>query len=124
MKTKWRKCEEFFDQPWSRTERFEKLNAKPTLSPLTVEDFFEEAGAKLVERGRDYDAPNGERSGSKVAAAFTALTGIRLGASEIYLILQLVKDARQWSCPKYHEDSAVDGIAFSVLKAEALASEA
>jgi hypothetical protein len=94
------------------------------LRPRTVEDFFEDAGAKLVERGKNYDAPNGERSGSKVAVAFTALTGKHLTAAEVYLVMQLVKDARQWSCPTYHEDSAVDGIAFSVLKAEALASEA
>ena len=114
--------EEFFDQFRSKTELFD--GKKPIIPPRTVEDFFEEAAAKLVERGKDYDAPSGERSGSKVAVAFTALTGIRLGASEVYLVLQLVKDARQWSCPNYHQDSAVDGIAFSVLKAEALASEA
>ena len=59
-----------------------------------------------------------------MAVAFTALTGKHLTTAEVYLVMQLVKDARQWSCLTYHEDSAVDAIAFSVLKAEALASEA
>jgi hypothetical protein len=147
---KWKKRDTIFDDPWAGSqwskreiEAMEKFKEeqRPKLDdidalfdelktvkglgqPRTVEDFFNDAGAKLVERGKNYDAPNGERSGSKVAVAFTALTGKHLTAAEVYLVMQLVKDARQWSCPTYHEDSAVDGIAFSVLKAEALASEA
>ena len=34
--------------------------------------------------------------------------------------MQLVKDVRQWQRERYHEDSAIDCVAFAALKAEAL----
>lgn len=91
--------------------------------PRTVEDFFEEAGATLIKRGKEYDRPAGERSAGPTAIAFNAITGRDLRPAEVWLILQIVKDVRQFT-GTYHQDSAVDGIAYSALKAEALASEA
>ena len=119
---KWKKCKTldvnaFFDEAWIDAQLTKKL------SPRTVEDFFEEAGAKLIERGQEYDRPAGERSAGPTAAAFNAITGRDLRPAEVWLILQIVKDVRQFT-GAYHQDSAVDGIAYSALKAEALASEA
>ena len=119
---KWKKCKTldvntFFDEAWIDAQSAKKL------SPRTVEDFFEEAGATLIKRGKEYDRPAGERSAGPTAIAFNAITGRDLRAAEVWLILQIVKDVRQFT-GTYHQDSAVDGIAYSALKAEALASEA
>lgn len=123
---KWKKCKTldvntFFDEAWIEAQGNKCLAKK--LSPRTVEDFFEEAGATLIKRGKEYDRPAGERSAGPTAIAFNAITGRDLRAAEVWLILQIVKDVRQFTGP-YHQDSAVDGIAYSALKAEALASEA
>ncbi len=42
--------------------------------------------------------------------------------SEVWLLLQLLKDVRQWSREDYHQDSAEDCIAYAALKAESLES--
>lgn len=50
-------------------------------------------------------------------------TGRDLTEAEGWLLLQVLKDVRQWQNPdKFHEDSALDGVAYSSLKAEALAA--
>lgn len=76
----------------------------------------------MTERGKDYDKEE-ERSANKTAKAFNAITGFELKASDVWLLLQLLKDVRQYSSPNYHADSAEDGVAYSALKAESLASE-
>lgn len=56
--------------------------------------------------------------------AFNAITGRDLSEAEGWLLLQTLKDVRQWQNPsKYHHDSALDGVAYSALKAEALSEE-
>ena len=56
-------------------------------------------------------------------AAFNALTGRDLAEADGWLLLQLLKDARQWSGSGFHKDSAEDCIAYAALKAEALERE-
>lgn len=87
---------------------------------MSATQILQLAEQTLADRGEEYDSTNGERSGVKVAAAFSAITGKSITAAEVYLLLQLVKDARQWSRPRYHEDSAIDCVAYAALKAEAL----
>lgn len=74
------------------------------------------------ERGADYDAQGAsERSFSKVAQAFNAITGKDLTAAEVCLLLQVLKDVRQWQQPnRIHEDSLLDGVSYASLKAEEL----
>ena len=74
----------------------------------------------MRDRAATYDQPQGERSMGKAVAAFNAITGRDLAESEGWLLLQLLKDARQWSNAAYHQDSAEDCIAYAALKAEAL----
>lgn len=84
-------------------------------------DFLSKALTLLEERGKDYDQPQGERSMGKTVQAFNAITGHTLKESEGWLLLQLLKDVRQWSNPNsYHADSAEDCISYAALKAEAL----
>lgn len=98
-------------------------NEPQNIPPRTVEDFLEEAGATLIQRGKDYDSTGGERSAARAAKAFNAITGRKLKTVEVWLLLQIIKDVRQFSRDgSYHQDSAVDCIAYAALKAEALAS--
>ena len=82
--------------------------------------FLEEAAGLLSERGKEYDSPTGEKSAGKTAQAFNAITGKDLSESEVWLILLLLKQVRQWSQPGYHEDSAKDSVSYAALLAESL----
>jgi len=82
--------------------------------------FLKAAGDTMVQRGMEYDRRGGERSMAKAVLAFNAITGQDLTESEGWLLLQVLKDVRQWSAPTYHPDSALDCVAFAALKAESL----
>lgn len=97
------------------------IGPKSEREPPTAPDFLQSALNTLTQRGKDYDKPEGERSAAAVAVAFNAITGKDLTDAEVYLVLQLVKDVRQWQCADYHADSALDCVAYAALKAEALA---
>lgn len=73
------------------------------------------------ERGEDYDTEgDGERSFGATAAAFKAITGKELTAAEVCLLLQVLKDVRQFSQDRLHEDSVLDGVSYASLKGEEL----
>lgn len=74
---------------------------------MSALEFLELAAKTLEERGKEYDRETGERSGKRVAEAFQAITGKPFSAAEVYLVMQLVKDVRQWQRERYHEDSAI-----------------
>jgi hypothetical protein len=87
-------------------------------------EFLQAAIDVQAERGKQYDKPSGERSMAATVSAFNAITGRDLSEAEGWLLLQTLKDVRQWQNPsKYHHDSALDGVAYSALKAEALSQE-
>ncbi|WP_447742454.1 hypothetical protein [Pseudomonas laurentiana] len=89
----------------------------------TSVEFLQAAIDVQAERGKQYDSPGGERSMGRTVQAFNAITGRDLTEAEGWLLLQVLKDVRQWQNPdKFHEDSALDGVAYSSLKAEALAA--
>jgi len=93
----------------------------PIIKTMQATDFLSKALTLLEERGKDYDQPQGERSMGKTVQAFNAITGHTLKESEGWLLLQLLKDVRQWGNPdSYHADSAEDCISYAALKAEAL----
>jgi len=87
-----------------------------------AQDYLEEARDTLVERGKDYDTVDngGERSMGKAIDMFNICTGAELMESEGWLLLQILKDVRQWTKEDFHEDSALDCISYAALKAEAL----
>ena len=88
---------------------------------LTARDFLQRAIKTMNDRGKRYDSPDGERSMGKAVDAFNIITGRSLTTSEGWLLLQILKDVRQYSGASYHEDSALDCVAYAALKAEALA---
>lgn len=88
---------------------------------MKATDFLQAAIDVQAQRGRDYDNPEGERSMAATVRAFNAITGRDLTEAEGWLILECLKNVRQWQQPgRYHHDSALDGVAYSALKAEAL----
>lgn len=89
----------------------------------TSTDFLRNAIEVQAERGKQYDAPDGTRSMVKTVQAFNAITGRDLSEAEGWPLMQIVKDVRQWqNTDRYHADSALDGVAYASLKAEALAT--
>lgn len=84
-------------------------------------DFLQAAIDVQAERAAQYDQPTGERSMGRTVAAFNAVTGRDLTEAEGWLLLTLLKQVRQWQNPsQYHHDSALDGVAYASLLAEAL----
>lgn len=87
----------------------------------TAPGFLLRAAAIMEERGNTYDQKGGERSMGKTVQAFNAITGHRLSEADGWLLMECLKNVRQWQRPEFHQDSADDGVAYSALKAEALA---
>ncbi len=88
----------------------------------TAHGFLRRSGDIMEERGKTYDQEGGERSMARTITAFNAITGMDMKESDGWLLMQLLKDSRQWSAPKFHQDSADDCVAYAALKAEALAN--
>ncbi|WNA15564.1 hypothetical protein [Acinetobacter phage HFM1] len=90
------------------------------ITERNASDIADAALKHIRERAVNYDQADGERSAAKTAKAFNAITGKDITESEVWLMLQLLKDVRQWSRDEYHVDSAEDCIAYAALKAESL----
>ena len=90
---------------------------------MKAEEFLENAAETMKERGKTYDSKDGERSMEKTVIAFNAKTGRDLSESEGWLFMSTLKDVRQFTKKGYHEDSALDGVAYSALMAESLSNE-
>ena len=100
----------------------EKAAREKTIT--TASEFLSEGLRILSERGKQYD-PGGtkEMSFDNVAEAFNCLTNSRLKASDICLILALLKVVRQNANKEFHEDSAVDFVNYAALHSELMRGE-
>jgi hypothetical protein len=97
---------------------------QPLEQKIKAQDFLRKGAELLEERGKQYDQPGGERSMGKAVGAFNIITGRDLTEAEGWLLLQTLKDVRQWQNPDvYHADSAEDCVSYAALKAEALEQE-
>lgn len=75
----------------------------------------------MQQRGAEYETDvKQERSFASVAVAFNAITGKDLTAAEVALLLQVLKDVRQFSQDRLHEDSVIDCVNYAALKGEEL----
>lgn len=91
----------------------------------TAINYLNECMEVQKQRGEQYDSKgSGERSFAACATAFNAITGRDLKGSDICLVLQVLKDVRQYSDPtRLHEDSVLDKVSYSSLHAEELNKE-
>lgn len=99
-----------------------KPASKPAAEPCAFTEFLQNAIDLEKQRGVDYDSPDGERSAARIAEAFNAITGYDLTESEVWLILSLLKQVRQWSNEAFHRDSAEDQVTYVALMSESLAA--
>lgn len=78
-----------------------------------------------AERGAEFNKKGSEeRSHTVVAGMFNLLRGKDLAPSDIFLILEFLKLARQYSNPeRLHADSVLDKTSYSSLWGEALIDE-
>ena len=90
---------------------------------MKAPDILKKSAQHMLDRAAAYDKPEGERSMGKCVAAFNIVTGRNLTEAEGWLLLQILKDVRQWQRPGFHQDSADDCIAYAALKAEAKQKE-
>ena len=109
------------DEPSCITE--EDFVFTPSSQSRTASEIADASLVHIKERATTYDQADGERSAQKTAVAFNAITGHNVSEAEVFLLLQILKDVRQWSRDEYHQDSAEDCIAYASLKAEALEKE-
>ena len=107
------------EPPQSLNDQYAEIE-KVRQSHRTASEIADSALKHIRERAETYDQPTGERSAAKTAKAFNAITVKDITESEVWLLLQLLKDVRQWSREDYHQDSAEDCIAYAALKAESL----
>jgi hypothetical protein len=94
-------------------------DALPKPQSALAADVCHTAGDLLAERGLKYDRPDGGTSMDRAVEAYNAITGDHMTEAKGWLLMQLLKDCRQWSHDGYHADSAEDAIAFAALKAVA-----
>ena len=91
---------------------------------MSADQLLTKAADLMVERGKQYDQPQGERSMGRAVAALNIILGREaLSESEGWLLLQILKDVRDRQRQKPHPDSLEDCIAYAALKAEARLGE-
>ena len=103
--------------------RATKIVAPVVLVPQTASEFLTQANTIMIERGKNYDSPKGERSMTRTVTAFNTITGHKLSESDGWLFMETLKNVRQCTAPSFHRDSAEDSVTYAALKAEALAAE-
>jgi hypothetical protein len=83
-------------------------------------NYLLKAAQILNQRGKDYDPTEGEeRSMSKIIEAFNLISGANLTEQQGWLFMRILKMVRLYAnTDRYHEDSAIDGIAYAALEAE------
>lgn len=87
----------------------------------TATELLESGKSIIAQRGEEYETDGKEERGfGNVATAFNAITGKEVTAAEVALMLQILKDVRQFSQNRLHEDSVIDGINYAALKGEEL----
>lgn len=91
----------------------------------TSVDFLNKCITLQTERGAEYNTKTKqeERSFAAVATIFNTKTGKNITAAEVCLLLQDLKDVRQWSQDRFHADSVEDSVSYASLKAEELSKQ-
>lgn len=86
-------------------------------------DYLMRAGETMAERGRGYDGSDQERSMAKIVSVFNTATGLNLTELQGWAFMQALKYVRLHGSIDFHEDSAIDMIAYSALAAECGAAQ-
>lgn len=115
----------YFIEKFKTYSEYTGINTKNTSNKATTaEEFVKRSLQILEERGAENGA-DGKRENSfqAVADSFTAKTRIKLTAAHVALILQDLKDVRQFAQERLHYDSMLDCVTYAALKAELLSTQ-
>jgi len=97
---------------------------RKTVKPPTATDFLNSCIDVQKTRGTEYQGDDSERSFQTIADTFNTIAGRDLKASDICLLLTILKLVRQYSNPdRLHHDSILDGVSYMSLWAEELTKE-
>ena len=98
---------------------FAQRSENETSTSKTALNLLADCTSVQKERANEYKG-GGERSFNAVSAAFNAITGKDITPAEVALLLQVLKDVRQWSKDRLHPDSVLDSVSYASLKGEEL----
>ena len=90
--------------------------------PKSAESYLCDAIDIIGDRGKQYEQQK-ERSMPKIVAVFNLITGLTLTESQGWLFMQILKLVRLHSGNGFHNDSALDAIAYAALAAESGSNE-
>ena len=89
----------------------------------TAPQLLNKAAALMEQRGKQYDANEGERSMLATVTAFNAITRRDLTEAEGFLLLAVLKMVRDRQRATAHVDSCEDLVAYASLYGEARLGE-
>jgi hypothetical protein len=89
----------------------------------TAQQLLNKANTLMEQRGKQYDANEGERSMLATVTAFNAITRRNLTESEGFLLLAVLKMVRDNQRKQPHQDSIEDLVAYASLYGEARLGE-
>jgi len=89
---------------------------------MTAPDLCTKAAELMVERGKDRDKPDGERSMARCVKAFNAMTGHNLTEEDGWLFMVYLKHSRM-RAGKFRQDDYEDAVAYEALMAESVVSQ-
>lgn len=124
-KVSWRGGNEIW-YTWEELEfssRRDKGNTVKTYPNRTSIHLLDEVKDIQSQRALEYEREQGERSFSKVASVFNTYTGKDLIASDVALILEILKNVRFYSQKGIHRDSIIDKISYASLWGELILQE-
>lgn len=85
----------------------------------TASQLLNKANTLMEQRGKQYDANEGERSMLATVTAFNAITRRDLTEAEGFLLLAVLKMVRDNQRKQPHQDSVEDLVAYASLYGEA-----
>lgn len=86
---------------------------------VTAPALLNNAAALMIERGAQYDKPEGERSMAATVSAYNAVTGQQMTEANGWLLMALLKMVRDNQRASAHKDSIEDLVAYASLYGEA-----
>lgn len=94
---------------------FDELEA--SVRTLSAADILQQAAATVEQRGKDYNAPGGERSMKATVDAFNIIRGTALSTADGWAFMVCLKMIRAKQSPQ-KTDSHLDGAAYLALLGE------
>lgn len=90
---------------------------------MKAPEILDKAAGHMRDRAATYDKPEGERSMTRVVAAFNAIHGTDLTVEQGWSFMAVLKHVRLFTRPGYDADSCEDMAAYIALMGEEMSGE-